>query len=170
MSDFKGFSPAAQLYASNFDTVKEMDRAYKVEVAAFLAMLEDRIREIVAPVMFSWWETSSGNRYWWLGEGGRGDSVYLWFKNDPSELDHTGIVVTGGTDLREEAVRGALLGLTSNAALALVPCDGVSRFNVFTASVDFVGDDFAQTLAVRIAAILSAMEDAKNEVVQRTEG
>jgi hypothetical protein len=159
---FTKFSDAGRLYASNVGVVREMEKAYRADVVALLEEFERAIQRFVVPEKFSVHDTGRANRYWWLGDDRSwNETAYLYFsKFDPDELDHEGIVITAGTELKNDALLAALIALPKKTeALGLETNPEADRWNAFTLSLDFEGDDFIEKGARQVASVLKAVAE-----------
>lgn len=160
MTKFAGFSEAARLYASNIEVVREMEKAYLADVATFLEAFQQELQRLLAPKVFSWWETKDRNRYWWRGEAQRTEVGYLWFTSrEPTEIDHEGLALIGGTDIKDTAVHEALKRLPDSRPDLGLEQDGRDRWTTFHLLLDFEGEEYFETAAQRVANVLIAMDE-----------
>jgi hypothetical protein len=167
---FTKFSEAGRLYAANIEVVREMEKAYRADVSAFLEVFEREVQRLVAPEELNVYQTKDANRYLWLGKNRtRTDAPYLWFTNyNTDDIDHEGIVLTAGFERKDDAVLEGLGRLRDNGKeLHLDPIDGASRYYIFAVPVDFDGDDFMEVGARRVAAVLKAMNEIERATPNR---
>jgi hypothetical protein len=87
MSEFPGFSEAAQLYAENLSIVTAMKEVFDQEIEQYLNHLADAVREQLETSDFQD-QTKATYRYWWIGTDGEASDKYtrIWFPARPSDV------------------------------------------------------------------------------------
>ena len=87
MSEFKGFSEAAQLYVKNVNIVNAMKDVFERDVVSYLDALADSIRDRLDTGSLND-QLTSGYRRWWIGEEGESCDKQLraWFRSKPLDV------------------------------------------------------------------------------------
>jgi hypothetical protein len=157
MSDFKGFSEAARLYAENAAVVEAMHRAFTESVRQFLDYLSGEVNRLLAPERLS--ESAKGKyRYWRIGEA-HSDSnrePCFFFNQDLPDLIVPGELWFGvGADQVTEDQLTRMHALADDPDLKPY-VEGHSRYkwNVLSGKVPYPRDNPVEVVAPVLATIL----------------
>jgi hypothetical protein len=87
VSEFKGFSEAAQLYVKNLNIVNAMKEVFERDIVSYLDALADSIRDRLDTGSLND-QITSGYRRWWIGKEGEScdKQLRVWFRSKPIEV------------------------------------------------------------------------------------
>jgi len=163
MTEFKGFSEAAVLYAENAALVDQMYQATLKEVNTFLDAVRDEVISLIAPRTLQE-QNVQKNRYWWIGEDPDKGPEYpqFYFAKEKAEIVIPGVLeMVAIAQKSTEDQRRQLQAIAGQPEFKDICTQGKGgTWSLFTARITYSGENMVSEAAGKIAPLLIALSEA----------